>query len=818
MARKLPVGWWLALVLVFALAAGAGAQSRNGAWVDEVVVVEEASSAAAITRLEVGEFDIYAFTVSEAQLFQRTEASPVLTYSQSFGSYNELTFNPYGPEFNDGRLNPFSVSRIREAMNWLIDRDYIANEIMGGMAVPKYFPIGSAFPDYARYADTARALELKYAYNPELARAVITEEMQKLGAQLVNGIWQYRGKPVELIALIRIEDERRIIGDYVSNQLEDLGFVVHRLYRSAADASPLWQTADPAEGRMHFYTGGWVTTFVDRDQADVFDYFYTPRGLATPLWQAYQPAPEFDEVADRLGRNAFTSMEERGELFRRAMDLALQDSARVWLVDRLSFTPRRSDVVVTADLAAGVAGARLWATTLRRAGQTGGTLRVGLPSVLTEPWNPLGGTNWVYDAMLYRGTSEDGTAYDPYTGLAYPWRIERAEVYVKEGLPVSKTLDWVSLQFVPEIQVPADAWIDWDPVAQRFITVGEKYPEGLTANLKSVAYYPADLYQKVKWHDGSPISAADMVLSLILEFDRAHPESPVFDESVVPSHDQFRQTFRGARIVSTNPLVVEWYTDNFGLDAELSVESLYPYYSFGPGAWHNLAVGLLAEANQETAFTSAKATKLGVDYLNMIAGETVGILARYLEQARASNYIPYAPTLGQYITADQARERWANLTRWYQEKGHFWLGTGVLYLERAFPVEKTAHLKRFELHPDPADRWSIFAEPMIAEVEVEGPARVINGAEARFDAWVTFRGDLYPGNLIHEVKYMVIDSRGEVVLVGTADFISDGLYEVTLTPDQTAKLAAGSNRLEIVVVPIPVSIPTFASTTFVTTP
>ena len=818
MARKLPVGLWLTLVLILALAVSASAQTRRGAWVDEVVIVEEASSAAAITRLEVGEFDIYAYTISDPALFQRTEASPALTYSRSFGSFNELTFNPYGPEFKDGRLNPFSVPRIREAMNWLIDREHIANEIMGGMALPKFFPITTAFPDYARYADTARALELKYSYNPELARAVITEEMQKLGAQLVNGIWHYKGKPVEIIALIRIEDERRNIGDYVSNQLESIGFVVQRLYRSAADASPLWQGADPAEGRMHFYTGGWITTAVDRDQADNFDFFYTPRGLATPLWQAYKPSPEFDEVADRLGRNDFSSMEERGELFRKALELALQDSVRVWLVDRLSFTPRRSDILVAADLAAAVAGARLWAPTLRRADQVGGTVRIGLPSVLTEPWNPLGGTNWVYDAMLYRGTSEDDVAFDPYTGLTHAWRIERAEVYVKEGLPVSKTLDWLELHFVPEIKVPADAWIDWDPVAQRFITVGEKYPEGLTAKLKSVAYYPADFFEKVKWHDGSPISVADLVLSLILEFDRAKPESPVYDESAVPLYNQWVQSFRGARIVSTNPLVVEYYTDNFGLDAEWSVEGLYPYYDFGPGAWHNLALGLLAEANQETAFTSAKASQLGVDHLNMIAGETVGVLARYLEQARASNYIPYAPTLGKYITAEQARERWANLTRWYQEKGHFWLGTGVLYLERAFPVEKTAQLKRFELHPDRADRWSIFAEPMIAEAEVEGPARVTIGLQARFGVWVTFKGDFYPGDLISEVKYMVIDSSGEVALTGTAEFIGDGLYEVVLTPEQTRKLRAGSNRLEVVVVPLAVSIPTFASTTFVTTP
>ncbi len=63
-----------------------------------------------------------------------------------------MTFNTYGPEFQDGRLNPFAVRAIREAMNMLVDRDYVANEIYGGLAVPKLFATNSAFPDYTRYA------------------------------------------------------------------------------------------------------------------------------------------------------------------------------------------------------------------------------------------------------------------------------------------------------------------------------------------------------------------------------------------------------------------------------------------------------------------------------------------------------------------------------------------------------------------------------------------------------------------------------------------------------------------------------------------
>ena len=57
-------------------------------------------------------------------------------------------------------------------------------------------------------------------------------------------------------------------------------------------------------------------------------------------------------------------------------------------------------------------------------------------------------------------------------------------------------------------------------MAQRFITAAEKFPEGLTALRKSVVYYPADLYSSVKWHDGSNFSIGDIVLAMILTFDR----------------------------------------------------------------------------------------------------------------------------------------------------------------------------------------------------------------------------------------------------------------------------------------------------------
>ena len=785
---------------------------RTGAWVDEVIAVEEPSAAAAMTRMDSEELDAYAFSISDAEVFSLVQGMDSLTYSNSFGVYAELTFNPAGPVFDGtGKLNPFAVPRIREAMNYLVDRDFISQEIYGGLASPRYMAITNAFPDYARLVDIVRQLELEYAHNPDTAAEIINEEMEALGAEMVDGVWHYEDEPVEVIFLIRTEDERKEIGDYVSTMLEDLGFDVNRDYKTASEASPIWIGTDPHEGQFHIYTGGWITTAISRDQAGNFDFFYTNRGLPFPLWQAYTPSEEFDAMSEKLDLRDFTTMDERRELFADVLALSMQDSVRVWLVNQLGFTAYRNDISVSTDLAGGLNGARLWPYTLRRTGEEGGTLTIAMPSMLPEPWNPVAGTNWIYDTMLIRSTQDLGTMPDPFTGLQWPQRIERAEVTVKEGLPVGSTHDWVDLTFAEQIDVPEDALLDWDAVEQQFITVGDLHPDGLTANIKSVVYYPGDLYD-LTWHDGSQLALADIVLDMILTFDLAKEESAVFDEAQLPSLNNFQSHFRGYRIVQADPLIVEYYSDQYTLDAELNVATFFP-----STPWHSMALGLLAEAAGDLAFSSDKADANEVEWMSYIAGPSMEILAGHLEEATAGGHIPYASTLGDYISADDAAARWENLSAWHEDKGHFWVGLGPFYLEKAFTTEKTVQLVRNENFLDPSSKWEGFDTPMIAEVSIDGPARVAAGDEVTFDVLIDFGGDAYAIADIDEVKYLVFDALGELALTGTAEAVEDGLWQITLSAEDTAGLESGANKLEVAVASLRVSIPTFSSLEFVTT-
>src|SRR5215510_1439347 len=146
--------------------------TRTGSWVDEVVFTKQDSAEAAVSQLEAGDIDIYAYTVAEAPVYETVKADANLASSQIVGSNNSFMFNP--APFASGKFNPFVDAQLREATNYLIDRNYIVQEIYKGLAIPKFTALTTVFPDYARYADIVRGLEAKYAYDMDKANEIVT--------------------------------------------------------------------------------------------------------------------------------------------------------------------------------------------------------------------------------------------------------------------------------------------------------------------------------------------------------------------------------------------------------------------------------------------------------------------------------------------------------------------------------------------------------------------------------------------------------------------------------------------------------------------
>ncbi len=702
----------------------------TGPWVDAIVIAREPSPAAAVRKLETGDIHIwFGGAINDPDLYERLAERDDIRYDLSYGAFTELTFNVAGPFFKDGTFNPFFDAEIREAFNWLVDRDLLIGEYLRGMGMPIYALAGREFPEYGRYPDLFDAIEDHYPHSPGKGRAIIHDRMVALGAQLEGETWHYDGEEI-VIKLVIVTDWFPPLypdgGLYIASLMEYVGFRVDSLLRPETAAVNYLVLDDPIAGTYSAFTGGWAFAAIPRDEGQRFYASDTKFVRPWPRWSVLDPPEEYLEIARRLYDRDYNTLAEREGLFEEALRLRMRYSPQILLADIAGVNPWRSDLGVRTDLSIGLGwGVPQTIHFLDENGdpKIGGTVRGERSSLLVDPWNPVDGSGLTADLGIFRHMlQEAGLMTDGRDGLLHPWRIESASVTVKEGLPVVKTHDWLTLDSAREIEAPADAWIDWDAVAQRFITVGEKmdpespyYDEDFdpSANVKSVVYYPADFYD-VPMHDGSTLSLADLVMSWIIRFDRAKEESAIYDEGEVTRLEGFVAHFRGVKIVSEDPLIIESYSKQWFLDAEANVSTWFPAYGyynqFAP--WHVITIGKMAEADRAIVWSTSKAGKLMVEWMDYTKGPSLDILETYLDEAIASDYIPYEPTLGAYIAEAQAAERYANLKAWYDKVGHFWTTSAPFYLHAVHPLAGIVELRRFEEHLDPIDRWMFLLDDL----------------------------------------------------------------------------------------------------------
>jgi len=229
-----------------------------------------------------------------------------------------------------------------------------------------------------------------------------------------------------------------------------------------------------------------------------------------------------------------------------------------------------------------------------------------------------------------------------------------------------------------------------------------------------------------------------------------------------------------------------------------------------------IAVSNLAEAAEELAYTTDKADHLEIEWMNYLGGPSLNILESKLDQLIVQNLIPFEPTLGQFVAAESAAARYANLKAFYEKHGHFYVGTGPYMIDDVRLGEKTLTLVHNPNFPDLSDKWNIFSAPKLAEVAMDGAVSVSAGAEATFDTFVTFEGEVYPDDEIDHVKYLLYGPDGSLVTTGMANLVTDGHYLVSFSQEITSQFVSGTYKLEVVVISKLVAIPAIVTFNFIT--
>ncbi|MEM2087462.1 MAG: ABC transporter substrate-binding protein [Thermoproteota archaeon] len=773
----------LLIVVLFAMQVTtlrASPEAPYGPFPDRIIIFNQGAETQVVPMIETGEMTAWLYYLRLSENIQRAEDSEKVDLVKTYGGANQLLINPL--ETTEG-FNPFTIREVREALNWLIDRNYIVNEIYKGRGVPRWTIFRAVSPDYSRIVDYAKILEARYAYDFEKAKSQIFEALADAGAEYRDGKWYYEDKPIIINFLIRPEDERKDFGDYIANQLEKVGFTVNRLYKRSADAFRIWGAYGPSKrGEWHIYTAGWAFTGMTAyDDSDPW-FFYSPDNA--PVFEEYRGLPLLREAMDKLNNAEYKSMAERTELIKRICELALEDGVHIWILDQIQPVPVSSglgDKVI--DLYGG--GQSFWyLRTLRYKTGAGGEVKLGNRAMFLEGFNTIAGFSWLYDVYVYYLVADYGVFPHPHTGLYIPFRTSFT---VETAGPDSK------------LDVPSDA-LTYDLAGEKFKPVG--------SDVKATSKVTYKITWG-KWHHGQPITKADILYSIAEVFKVTVETSPLYDPvAASPGRTLFINLFKGVKFVSED--TVEVYVDYWHVDNSYiaSMASVWP-----DSPWELMVLANKAVLEKKAAWSVDMADEWGVDQLDYTKGSSINILSNILGMT-PQNYVP--PELEDFVQPDEAAARWSALNSFYQTRGHFWVSNGPYVFASSDTTALQVTLEAFREYPFKADKWDTMLTIKIPTVRVtEAPEKVVPGLAASFSLLAEVAGQPYDAV---NIKYLLTDASGNLVGSGVAQASGGGAFEIELTGEDTSKLAVGVYSLKLVAVGEEAALPYLTEYTFTVTP
>lgn len=750
--------------------------SRPGPASDRIVFSSQGVDQA-VSSLRNGKIDLYLFGIKNTAAREIENTTDVTSYRAPAGSVS-LILNP--APAREGELNPFSLLKVRRAMNYLVDRNFIANDIYGTLstgeplAIPQLSHVSKLDYDYLTVAKVVAEQNIRF--DPDKAKRDIAKAMTEAGAELINGKWQYRGKPIVIKFIIRTEDERREVGNAVAANLEQLGFTVQKVLMEFAPAISKVYSSDPQVFDWNIYTEGWGRGAADRYDFASLNSFAAPWMANMPGWGLFgywqYENTELDETGKRIFTGSFASKEERGQLYQQATGLALQEAVRVWVVTTYNSIPARADLAgVVEDVVAGPKSM----LTLREAYVPGQPeLRIGNLWVHTERsvWNPVGGFEDVYSIDIWKNIVDPALANDPATGLP---RAFRAEFVVEPADPSG------------EHPVPADA-VMWDARKDQWTAV----PKGTKATSKVVFDYSK--YFQSEWHHGRPITMADVIYSIYSMYERTYdPEKQQIEFVLAATQKPVLDVFRGFRVLDENRLEVYldyWHFEKAYIASYANIATLSM-------PWEILAASDdLVFVQRDFAYSKAAAVRYtNGRQLNLVVPENalyvVNILKDYLRTSEIPAFAKSVFQIGgkNYMTVEDATASYTAAITWFDQNNHLVVSNGPFWLKRFDAPAQSAELEAFRspTYPfKPGDWYQEKPTPVVfANATVDSC-----GCEVT----VELTG---PGTL--DLHYVVIDpSSGEVQESGVAGEVSPGHFRIELLNAMTERYSGSATGLEIV--------------------
>jgi peptide/nickel transport system substrate-binding protein len=665
-----PILLIIILILILAVISGAQYLISNYRGVVKGPAIEnlkfkEIKKEDAKKALLSGEIDIYAGSLSSEDAKELKNNSAVTLYpatSTIFGFY----VNPYPGSTTE--LNPFSIKEVRYAMQFLVNRQEIADNVFSGFAKPTLTMPWNEHPDYENIKSSVDGMGI--SYDKEKAMSLIKKGMEASGAVQESGVWMFKGKPVSMIISSSNRDDFSKVADMLKSSLEDAGFAVNITYTDSKDpeAKDPESYTDAAELKWNISISGWV--------------FYSQSKIANAsILEAYADEgwweyvnPEIEKLED--SQKNYKSEEERKNINNELVKKYLDDSTCIWLATVESVSAARKNVKgLIQDEFIGIKNL----TNLREAYITGkNTLTVGIPQTYEEKnsWN-----HWIVNdinMMYILNTVHDPAKWnETYTlkeaGFRWSYSI------VNQGLDAT-------------IDIPSDSFT-WDGGTKEWISVGK--------DKKVVTKVTYDLSEYIgsKWHHGQEITQADVVYNIARIWDiSVNEEKQKIDSE---GYKDFFSSIEGIRIYDKT---LEVYLNTWSIDDGDLLNIARVFQRAAP--WELYATTDDLVFNQRL-YDYQEVNGSENEKLNLIKQDHV---AAVIKTAKAIEFAKIQPmmTMGNTVYAQESDldSRVSSLEIWAVQHKHLYINDGPFYIH-SFNPDKSIDLKAFRdtSYPFSAGYW-----------------------------------------------------------------------------------------------------------------
>jgi len=746
--------------------------SQKGAYTDNLQFIQYLDGNIALHDIQAGNLDTYFFRIPLETVASISKDPNVKIYEKNAGSFGFL-LNP-APSKNPNILNPFQFKEIRFAVNYLINREFVVDEILNGYGSVQIDPFGISSPEYEALIPVIESYNFKY--NPSLAKGIIEKSLISHGATKLDDKWTYKGSPISIKLMIRSDDlPRKSMGEMLANELEKIGFTVQRDYGDLNKANLVVYGKDPQELSWQVYTEGFGGTsqfvrYNPSTAAQMYSpYFGSMPGRGNPSFWNYQNST-LDKITQSIEFSNFTSEEERNELLRQALTLGIQESVRLFVAQNIDPYAASSSIKgLINDFGAGISTSKSLINA--RSIKNTSSINVGVKEVYQGAWNNVGGCNDIYCTNILSLVSDSPTSRNPYTGEVIPLRNE-----------------WTNITTMgPEkrLAVDNDA-VTWNPSDQKWEEVGKN-----TSKSKVTLHMVFS-----NWQNGQAMNKADLLYQLYFPYEWSSKINST-DQTYDPEYAQPAQValkyLRGTKFLNNSTLVSfvdYWHFDKKEIADFASVWATSPWEV-------NAAIERLVK-NGVFAYSRTEATVKNIEWLSLIIPSHAQAIKQELEKMKAEGFVP-APLKGM-VSVDEALKRYDASIKWITEHNHAIIGNGPYEIKNYNPAGRVISLAAFRdsSYPFPKGYWSIYESPKLAKFEkVQYPKIVTRGLPLKISGNVTIGGN-YISNAT--LTYFIFDKDNHQVTQGMGKWIDDnGNFLIAINGSSTKAMSIGPNNFQLFV-------------------